>query len=193
VTPERLVNIDGHGRGAGWAGNIDVDPAVETWIQRILDDGMLRTRYGMPHRVFGPYWSAETAGIRVGEHVVIFGGKGVAGRGEGDLRSAAEQAVALVDEVPVAKRLADDLEVAQAALSIAKMRSSDLDEAARAIAQAAARATSCEFGAILLYGPPLRLFLSEEGWFPSATEEEVISASHRRRRLRRPARRAGHV
>lgn len=172
----RYVNVDGAGRGSGWAGNIDVDPSSEPWLARVLVEGTLRTRYGMPHRVFGPYWSAETSGAAVGDHIVVFGGDGVSTMDDKELLAAARSAVAMIDEVPVAKRLADDLEVTQAALEVAKMRHGDLAEAARAVASAAARATSCEFGAVLLYGPPMRVFVADEGWRPSATDEEIITA-----------------
>lgn len=176
VVPGRLVNVDGHGRGNGWAGNIDVDPATEPWLAAVLERGLLRTRHGMPHRVFGPYWSREATGVAVSGRIVVFGGDGAAGLAEETLRTAARAAVAAVDSVPLAKRLADDLEVAQAALSVAQLRPDSLDDAARAVATAAARATSCEFGAALLYGPPISLHLAEEGWRPSATDEEIIIA-----------------
>jgi len=176
VGQDRFVNIDGVGRGAGWAGNIDVAPASEPWLTRVHEDGLLRTRYPMPHRVFGPYWSAETAGVSLGDHLVVFGGQGVATTDDQELVGAARSAVAMVEEVPVAKRLADELEVTQAALEIAQMRHGDLAEAASAIATAAARATSCEFGAVLLYGPPVSLHLAAEGWRPSATDDEIITA-----------------
>lgn len=176
VVPGRLLNVDGHGRGAGWAGNIDVDPATEPWLTAVRERGLLRTRYGMPHRVFGPYWAKEAAGVAVGKHIVAFGGEGAAELDEEVLRSAAGAALAGVDSVPLAKRLADDLEVTQAALSVARLRTDAVDEAARAVATAAARATSCEFGAVLLHGPPLSLHLAEEGWRPSATHEEIMAA-----------------
>lgn len=176
VVPGRLLNVDGHGRGAGWAGNIDVDPATEPWLAAVRERGLVRTRYGMPHRLFGPYWAKEAAGVAVGDHVVVFGGEGAAELHEEALRSAARAAVDGVDSVPLAKRLADDLEVARAGLSVAQLRVDAVDEAARAVATAAARATSCEFGVVLLHGPPLSLHLAEEGWRPSASEEEITTA-----------------
>jgi hypothetical protein len=176
VVPGRLVNVDGHGRGKGWAGNIDVDPATEPWLVAVRERGILRTRHGMPHRVFGPYWSREAAGVAVGDHVVVFGGDGAADLGEAALWDAARAAVEAVDSVPLAKRLADDLEVAQAALSVAQVHPGDVGDAARAVATAASRATSCEFGAVLLHGPPITLHLAEEGWRPSGTDEEIITA-----------------
>jgi hypothetical protein len=176
VTDRRLVNVDGHGRGAGWAGNIDLDPTAEGWLAEVEESGIARVSHGMPRRIFGPYWAAEAAGVVTGDYLVVFGGPGTAEAPEDLVRAAASLAASSVDEVPVAKRLADDLEVTQAALVIARMRPRSVDEAARAIATTAARATSCEFGAVLLYGPPMTIHLAEEGWRPSASEEEVAAA-----------------
>ena len=176
VIDRRLVNVDGHGRGAGWAGNIDLDPTAEGWLAEVEETGLARVSHGMPRRIFGPYWATEAVGVVTGDYLVVFGGPGTAEVSEDLVRAAASLAASSVDEVPVAKRLADDLEVTQAALAIARMRPRSVDEAARAIATTAARATSCEFGAVLLYGPPMTIHLAEEGWRPSASPEEVATA-----------------
>ena len=176
ILPERVVNVDGHGRGAGWAGNLDVEPGSEPLLADVLAEGFARLRSGMPQRIFGPYWSAEAVGVASGEYLVVFGGAGVADVAVEELRAAAEAATRVVDEVPVAKRLADDLEVAHAALAIANLRPGSIEEAASAVATVAANATSCEFGAVLLYGPPMSLHLAEEGWRPSASQQEMIAA-----------------
>ena len=176
VAVRRLVNVDGHGRGAGWAGNIDLDPTAEGWLEEVEEHGISRVSHGMPRRIFGPYWATEAVGVAIGDYLVVFGGPGTAEASEDLVHEAATLAASSVDEVPVAKRLADDLEVTQAALAIARMRPGSVDEAARAIASAAARATSCEFGAVLLFGPPMSLHLAEEGWRPSASEEEIAAA-----------------
>jgi len=176
VADRRLVNVDGHGRGAGWAGNIDLDPAAEGWLEEVEKRGLARVSYGMPRRVFGPYWATESVGVATDDCLVVFGGPGTAEAPEDVVREAAALAASSVGEVPVAKRLADDLEVTQAALEIARMRPRSVDDAARAIATTAARATSCEFGAVLLFGPPMTLHLADEGWRPSASEEEIAAA-----------------
>lgn len=176
VLPGRVVNVDGHGRGAGWAGNLDVDPGTEPLLAGLLESGTARLRSGIPQRVFGPYWATEAVGVTSGEYIVVFGGPGVADVPPPAIGEAAESAIRVVGEVPVAKRLADDLEVAQAALAVADLRPDSMDAAARAVATAAATATSCEFGAVLLYGPPMSLHLAEEGWRPSAGEHEIIAA-----------------
>jgi hypothetical protein len=90
--------------------------------------------------------------------------------------SVAREAASRAGEVPVAKHLADELEVTQAALAIATLRPATVVEAAGAVATVAARALSCEFGAVLLKRPRIRLFLAEEGWRPVADDEEIIAA-----------------
>lgn len=175
VDENRLVNLDGTGRGAGWAGNIDVDPAAEPWVARAFDEGIVRIKSGIPSRIFGPYWASEAAAVAEGDDLVLFGGEGTTVPDDGVLADAAREAASRVGDIPVAKHLADELEVSQAALAIATIHPASVEEAAVAIATSASRALSCEFGAVLLKGP-IRLFLAEEGWRPVADEEEIIAA-----------------
>jgi hypothetical protein len=174
VAPDRFVNLDGFGRGRGWAGNLSVDPAAEPWLTRVLDLGLFRARYGFACRIFGPYWAAEAAGVAAGEHLVVFGGGEVASVEDDTLVDLAREAADAVGQVPVAKRLADELEVAQAALAVATLRGS-VEEAASGLATRAAEALSCEFGAVLLH-EPLRLFVADRGWRPAASDEEIMGA-----------------
>lgn len=170
------MNLDGAGRGAGWAGNIDVDPAAEPWIARAFDEGIVRIKSGVPSRIFGPYWASEAVAVANGDDLVLFGGEGTTVSEDQVLTDVARQAASRAGEVPVAKRLADELEVTQAALAIATLRPATVGEAAGAVATVAARALSCEFGAVLLKGPQIRLFLADEGWRPVANDEEIIAA-----------------
>jgi hypothetical protein len=176
VDGNSLVNLDGAGRGAGWAGNIDVDPAAEPWVARAFDEGIVRIKSGVPRRIFGPYWVSEAVAVAEGNTLVLLGGVGTAAIDDHVVKEVAWKAASRVADVPVAKHLADELEVSQAALAIATLRPSGLEAAAEAIATKAARALSCEFGAVLLKGPPIRLLLAEEGWRPVADDEEIIAA-----------------
>jgi hypothetical protein len=175
VAPNRFVNLDGFGRGRGWAGNISVDPGAEPWLARVVELGLFRARYGFACRIFGPYWATEAAGVATGEHLVVFGGGEVASLEDRDLVALARESAELAGRVPVARRLADELEVSQAALEVATLPSDSLEEAARGLADRAAAALSCEFGAVLLE-EPLRLFVADRGWRPSASDEEVMGA-----------------
>lgn len=176
VAGARLVNLDGEGRGAGWAGNVTMESGAEPWLHQVPEARIVRAKSGVPQRMFGPYWAAEAVAVAVGDDIVVFGGEGVTEHPDALLGEVAERAAVYVAEVPVAKRLADELEVSQAALAIATMRPPDLETAATEIATKAAQALSCEFGAVLLHGRPPRLFLSREGWRPPADDEEIIAA-----------------
>jgi hypothetical protein len=176
VAPGRLVNVEGYGRGKGWAGNIEVQPEVEPWLAEAIDRGMARTAFGVPTRVFGPYWAAEASAAWTGEHLVVFGGPGTADLDDARLMAAGRRAGAVAAEIPVAKRLADDLEVAQASLAVATLAGGSLERVAEGIAGATAEALGCEFGAVVLFGPPLRVHVADRGWRPAASEDEVVSA-----------------
>jgi hypothetical protein len=175
VAPDRFVNLDGFGRGRGWAGNVTVDPASEPWLSRVLELGLFRARYGFACRIFGPYWATEAAGIVVGDHVVVLGGGEVASLEDEEMVSLAREAAEVAGGEPVARRLADELEISQAALEVATLAADNPEEAAQGLADRAAAALSCEFGAVLLENP-LRLFVADRGWRPPASEEEVMGA-----------------
>jgi hypothetical protein len=175
VARDRFVNLDGYGRGRGWAGNVTVDPAAEPWLSRVLELGLFRARYGFACRIFGPYWATEAVGVVAGDHVVVLGGSEVASLEDETLVALARDAAEMAGREPVARRLADELEISQAALEVATLTAENPEEAAQGLADRAAAALSCEFGAVLLENP-LRLFLADRGWRPPATEEEVMGA-----------------
>ena len=174
--PDRLFNVGGHGRGAGWAGNVSADPGEESLLHEALESGFARRQSGVPFRAFGPYWAREVSAIGIDGSVVVVAGDGVTSLNDAELRHIAEDASGPAGDVPKAKLDADELEVRQAVGSISSVPRDSLEEAARAIAESAARALSCEFAAVLLTGFPVRLFVADEGWRPPATEDEIIAA-----------------
>lgn len=89
------------------------------------------------------------------------------------MAAAASDAAQPVSEEKIA---ADEAEVRQALQSLAGLEMGSAEEMARHVASATARALSCEFGAVLLHGPPVRLVLADEGWHPAASDEEIIAA-----------------
>jgi hypothetical protein len=176
VAPGRLVNVDGYGRGAGWAGNIEVQQETEPWLAQAMGEGTARLSRGFPTRAFGPYWTAEAAAVWTGEYLVVFGGDGMGSLDPANLLDAAQRAAGVAAETPVAKRLADDLEVAQAALAVATVSGSNLREVAEGVAARTAEALGCEFGVVYLFGSPPRAHMVDLGWRPAATEDEVATA-----------------
>ena len=187
IGADRLFNVGGHGRGAGWAGNVSANPGDEPLLHDALESGVARRLSGVPFRAFGPYWTREVAAIEIGGSVVVVAGDGITAQGDGQLRDIAREAFTPAGDIPEAKRDADEAEVQQAVLSITSVPRDSLERAARGIAANAARALSCEFAAVLLTGSPVRLFVADEGWHPPATEVRRCSSSTRRwRTARRP-------
>lgn len=176
IAPGRLFNVDGRGRGAGWAGNITVDAAAEPLLARVTAGTVLRRRSGVPFRAFGPYWTTEVAVVGVGGDVAVLGGTGAAGPDDERLRALAGAALGAAGAVPAEKVVADELETAQAAVAASRIPRESVAGAARALAGLASGALSCEFGAVLLVEPELRLALADEGWHPAASADEVITA-----------------
>jgi hypothetical protein len=170
------VNIGGHGRGRGWAGNVQLEPAAEPWLAELVSNGIARRTSGVPTRLFGPYWTTDAIGIAAGDALVVFAGEGASERDEVAVRASPGGAAPPATEIPAEKRLADELEIAQVALEVATMRARTIGEIATGLATRAARALSCEFGAVLLIGDSMRLYLADEGWRPVASEDEIIAA-----------------
>lgn len=175
IGEDRLFNVGGHGRGNGWAGNITLSPD-EPLLADALVSGSARRASGVPFRAFGPYWTREVVAAERGGSVVVMGGEGTTSFGDEELRGLASEALEATGEVPDAKLQADELEVRQAVEAISSVPRASLEGAAVAIAAAAAQALSCEFSAVLLTGPPVRLFMADEGWRPAATDDEIIAA-----------------
>lgn len=176
LSDQRMVNLDGWGRGSGWAGNICLDPETEPFLATAIENGSAAIGPGSPARIFGPYWADEAVAVRLNGHVVALGGQGVTSLPPETLSRAADQAIDEVSEVTPKKQLADKLELAQAELSVATIDAASLAEASVMLASAAARALSCEFGAVLLIGETVQAYLTDEGWRPTATLDEVITA-----------------
>lgn len=176
LSEHRIVNLDGWGRGSSWAGNICLDPETESFLANVLIDGIARLGPGSPTRVFGPYWAEEAVGFRTDGHVVAIGGAGVTQLSERRIAETADRAVASVRDVRASQRLAARLEIAQAKLSVATIIARDLETTMDLLARTAARALSCEFGAVLLLGEGTTVGIADEGWRPTATRDEVAAA-----------------
>lgn len=148
---ERVRLLGGVGRGAGWAGIVEVMLADEPVVQRVVDGGRVaRVEEPQPVRVIGPYWSAHAALVRVGEHVVVVGAESPIRASSAELVTRATEAIAGVGEIPPSKLLADELELAEAVRLLTDQTPMSLAEAARHVADVAADALSCEIGAVLL-------------------------------------------
>ena len=176
VAQDRFFNVAGFGRGDGWAGNISIDTVSEPWLSSVVTNGIESRRSGIPFRAFGPYWTTEVVGVNAGDALIVISGDGVTDAPREALMDVASEIAASACEVSIEKREADEMELKQAVADINSITAATSEEAALEVVRTAARALACEFGALLLYGSPMRIFLADEGWMPTATDEELIAA-----------------
>lgn len=176
ISEDRFFNVGGVGRGDGWAGNISVEPASEPWLTSVLSDGVASRRSGIPFRAFGPYWSTEVVGVNADDAIIVLAGEGVSELPFEVLNDVGKRVAASACEVLIEKQEADKMELEQAVEAIRSIDATTSEAAALQVVRTAANALSCEFGALLLYGPPIRVFVADEGWRPAATDEEIIAA-----------------
>lgn len=176
LSDKRMVNIDGWGRGSGWAGNVWLDPETESFLASALGKGLVRMGPTSPTRVFGPYWAEEAVAMRTDGHVIAVGGRGVTQVAEDRIARVAHQAVEAVEQDRPSKDLADRLEIAQAEMSVASIETDGIQSTIERVAEAAATALSCEFGAVLIVDEPMCFAYTDQGWRPAATSEEIATA-----------------
>jgi hypothetical protein len=179
VKDERFVHFGGSGRGAGWAGLVEVStresPALADSLAtrtpvRLQNDGK--------ELVFGPYYASAAAFVPVtADVVVVFGCENDELHGVADeaLYSAAQMAADAVEQVTPAKRLADELEELEAVRAVLAVPTDDVAEAMRAVGDVAAQMLSCEVAAIYL-AEGARLEVVDRGWKLSARPESVAAA-----------------
>lgn len=179
VSDEQLVNLAGVGRGEGWAGNISIDAQREPLVARAMDARELVRHSGECVRIFGPYWTPDAAIVQVGDFVVVMGGDGVPAHSDDELIEAAGDLAWSVGDVSAEKRLADELEVTQVALSVASLPTKTIDEFLARLADTAIASLSCEFGAVVVERPERRVIVAPSGWQPEAPVDLVLdSLSH---------------
>jgi len=165
----------GIGRGEGWAGIVEVDLADEPLLRLVAGGGrVVRVSEPLAVRVIGPYWSAQAALVRVGNHVVVIGSDKPIRPSTAELMTRATEAVAGVGEVPSSKLLADELELAEAVRQLTDHTPHSLAEAAVHIAATAADALSCEIGVVLLkHGGGTEAHGAGAAW-PTMSGDEVL-------------------
>jgi diguanylate cyclase (GGDEF)-like protein len=145
-------HLGGVGRGAGWAGNIELDSREEHHVGAALRRGEpVRVEFERTGRIVGPYWGRSAVVVPCDEEtVVVFGSPtdSVAGAGLDRSIELAERVRDLVIDVSPAKRLADELEVLTAVREITTVNAEDMGETLVAIAARARASLSAEFAAV---------------------------------------------
>src|SRR5512132_54029 len=110
---DALRLLGGSGRGAGWAGAVEVQSADEPHVRlAVPGQSPVRLAGSEPVRVIGPYWSTHAA------------------------------LVAAVGDVSSSKLLADELEVVDAVRKLMQYRPETLRDTARHVAEVAGGALS---------------------------------------------------
>jgi len=179
VGDNRFVHFGGSGRGAGWAGLIEVVSDDEATLAKALDAREpLRIAHGGMELVFGPYYASAAVFVPVtNDVVVVFGGESANLEQASDesLQSAATLAAEAVESVTPAKRLADELEELEGVRAAAAVQPDDVEAAMRQIGEISAGALSCELAAVYLADGD-RIATVDAGWKFEASEREVAAA-----------------
>ena len=181
VQPRRFLQIGGLGRGAGWAGSLDVQLDLEpVFCQVMLSQDVHVWEPGPSRQILGPYFAATAALVAVGPDIAVLFGNSGGSSGQlsatrSDLRAAAVTAVQLVEEISPSKKLADELELLHAVRSVMQCRDSSVEAVLRHVIGAVADALSCELGLVWLpqHG---RFAMVQRGWAVQATEQEIVEA-----------------
>ncbi len=179
VTGERFVHFGGAGRGAGWAGLIEVGTHDELALGDALSSQRpVRVEHAEKEHVFGPYYAHVAAVVPVtNDVIVVFGGQEADLRGASDqaLQNAALLAADAVGTVTPAKQLADELEELEAVRAALAVDAKSVEEMMRGLATVAAESLSCELGAIYL-SQGNRIEQVSRGWELDAQADEVADA-----------------
>jgi hypothetical protein len=179
VTGNRFVHFGGSGRGAGWAGLVEVDAVDEVPLADALATREpVRLAHGGKELVFGPYYARAAAFVPVSNDIVVVFGcepDDLAGVSDQALRAAALLAADAVESVSPAKQLADELEELEAVRAAAGIEVTDVEDTMRMLAFMAAEALSCEVGAIYLADGD-RVEVIDRGWKLDAAPDLVAAA-----------------
>jgi hypothetical protein len=182
VKDDQFVHFGGSGRGAGWAGLIEVDTHESEALGRSLSrKEPVRLAHSGKELVFGPYYARAAAFVPVtNDVVVVFGTQGdeLDNATDDALQSAGTLAADAVTQVTPAKRLADELEELEGGRAALAVSTDDVAEAMRALALVAAEALSCEVAAAYIADGP-RLELVDRGWQLTSSPKLVEAALKR--------------
>lgn len=179
VKDDRFVHFGGSGRGAGWAGLVEVETGETEGLGRTLQTRTpVRYAHGGKELVFGPYYAHAAAFVPVtNDVVVVFGcdGNELDDATDEALVSAATMAADAVEQVTPAKHLADELEELEAVRAALAVDTDDVEQAMRELGRVAAESLSCEVAAVYLADDG-RIEIVERGWQLSSQREAVGAA-----------------
>jgi hypothetical protein len=180
VGGQRFVHLAGSGRGAGWAGIVEVSLDDEASLAEALASGRpVRLEHGGRDLVFGPYYARAATVVPVPPDVVVVYGASEDGTAmvlaDDELLAVAASTADGLEPPGDAKRLADELELLEAIRTAAAVPPASVFEAMAALANVAAEALSCELGMLYLRDGH-RLAVAERGWSQPADIDDVAAA-----------------
>jgi hypothetical protein len=178
VSGDQFVHFGGSGRGAGWAGIVDVTTGEsEALSASLAARAPARIDHDEKGLVFGPYYASAAAFVPVTNDVVVVFGFDESPESATDetLHAAATMAADAVGDVTPAKRLADELEELEAVRAALAVDTEDVGEAMRTLGRVAAEMLSCETGAVYL-AEGGRIELIDRGWNLRSRPESVAAA-----------------
>jgi diguanylate cyclase (GGDEF)-like protein len=150
IAHRRFAHVGGVGRGAGWAGIVEVDEEREPLVKRAFATGpVLRRSEPVPWHVFGPYYGRNVAAVTVSADVfVIFGAAEhhLENVSDEDLLELAHFASEALVEIAPAKRLADELEALNAVRDLLNAPPGTFADAVQHLVDTATAALSCDIG-----------------------------------------------
>ncbi len=154
VTAGHLLHVGGTGRGAGWAGNIELyADALSRW-PRSLRDPVVRWSGAEPVHVLGPYYARSAALLGISRDLFVLVGStdGVLTDDDDTLRDLARRAGRQIAVVSPAKALADEMEILQAMQDVMQAPAGTLTQTLHRIVRSAAASLSCEQAVLWLPG-----------------------------------------
>ena len=179
VKDDRFVHFGGSGRGAGWAGLVEVAATDSESLRQSLGTAKpVRVASAAQELVLGPYYARAAAFVPVtNDVVVVFGCQDdeLDSATDESLLSAARIAADAVEGVTPAKRLADELEELEAVRAALAVATDEVAEAMRGLGSVAAEMLSCELAAVYLADKG-RLEVVDRGWELTAKQEAVAAA-----------------
>ena len=178
VSGEQFVHFGGSGRGAGWAGIVDVETGESDALSSSLATrSPARVVHAGKELVFGPYYANAAAFVPVTNDVVVVFGFEQPPESASDevLHQAATMAADAVGDVTPAKQLADELEELEAVRAALAVDTHDVGEAMGTLGRVAAEMLSCELAAVYL-AEGGRLALADRGWSLKSRPEAVAIA-----------------
>lgn len=152
VSERRFAHIGGVGRGAGWAGIVEIGVEEEPLVEAALSAGsVVRRSQPEPWRVVGPYYAHAVAVVPISQDVfVVFGFSSDSASSVSDegLTQLARFAGEALLEVAPAKQLADELEALNAVRDLLQAPPETFEEALQRLVDHAVTSLSCDLGLV---------------------------------------------